>query len=153
MFGINFPMDLDAKIKAVLIGACLLIVIIPFYSISFTELVNYWYFICFLLGFHVFREIGKQRKRWSGNVVKLDPFTLLTSQELILLAAFLHFKLDWHSYYSIECLKIVPKPFVEYRHLFRIFFFIVINFCVLYTSTKCVRIKFITCHLQFSHLC
>lgn len=26
MFGINFPMDLDAKMKAVLIGACLLIV-------------------------------------------------------------------------------------------------------------------------------
>lgn len=27
MFGINFPMDLDVKIKAVLLGACFLIVI------------------------------------------------------------------------------------------------------------------------------
>ena len=30
MFGINFPMELDAKMKAVLIGACLLIVKILF---------------------------------------------------------------------------------------------------------------------------
>ena len=27
MFGINFPLDLDVKIKAVLLGACFLIVI------------------------------------------------------------------------------------------------------------------------------
>lgn len=51
MFGINFPIDLDVKMKAVLLGACFLIVSSNTLSCLRAGLKPFYY-----LGFHVFRK-------------------------------------------------------------------------------------------------
>ena len=65
-FGINFPMDLDVRMKAVLLGATFLIV-------SLRTIAKYcWHCInCFVfpLGCHVLRKGSESRNRWSGHVV------------------------------------------------------------------------------------
>ena len=70
MFGINFPMDLDVKIKAVLLGACFLIVSLHFKEFKpFHENVKRLGFNIFFPGFHVFRKGWQQRTRSTRNVV------------------------------------------------------------------------------------
>lgn len=55
-FGINFPMDLDVRVKATLMGCLFLIVSL---NIPVNTLVSSLMMICSVLGLHVFREIWK----------------------------------------------------------------------------------------------
>lgn len=57
-FGINFPMDLDVRVKATLLGCLFLIVCV----ITGKPLASSLTMLCFVLGLHVFREIRKQRR-------------------------------------------------------------------------------------------
>lgn len=52
-FGITFPMDLDVRMKAVMLGACFLIV-------RYLTIQEFLIKMFSLLGCHVFREIQKQ---------------------------------------------------------------------------------------------
>lgn len=89
-FGVQFPMDLDVKIKAVVLAACFLIVSVVSLRInvdmninSVKETIGFFYFIfgCFfvfsLTGFHVFRAFTKSRltfiliKEMSQSIVYL----------------------------------------------------------------------------------
>lgn len=65
-FGIQFPLDMDVKMKAVLMGACFLIVrffeLHPVYLLLWSEQMNLFSFFCRLFaGFHVLRE------GWGGQ--------------------------------------------------------------------------------------
>ena len=75
-FGINFPIDLDVKMKAVLLGACFLIVsslTIPCLFVCFYFPDSHFEF--FIAGLYVLRESEQQRARQSGNVLKPSAST------------------------------------------------------------------------------
>ncbi len=52
-FGIQFPMDLDVRMKAVMIGVCFLIVSMSVQRILFDSMAYEWH-IWFFSGLHVF---------------------------------------------------------------------------------------------------
>lgn len=58
MFGINFPRDLDVKIKAVLLGACLLIVSIMKMQTIANEIANN----------RLFKKRDTKKKRMKKNI-------------------------------------------------------------------------------------
>lgn len=54
MFGINFPLDLDVKMKAVMLGACFLIVIITRALVTAEGILIFILVFFLSSGFHVF---------------------------------------------------------------------------------------------------
>lgn len=60
-FGISFPMDLDVKVKATLLGACFLIVSILRMIKVQIQLIDDNELVFIIPGCHVLRKVGKSR--------------------------------------------------------------------------------------------
>lgn len=72
-FGINFPRDLDVKIKAVLLGAAILIV-------SIVKILN-------IINNHLFKKDAKKNKM-KRNIVKKEYFISNIKRSLLILIGF-----------------------------------------------------------------